>query len=174
MITVITGMTNQASTLNLQVRILQRRNVYTTRSLCQLPQSRSRFVCTDFMTAQYYTEITIGTPPQSFKVVLDTGYETAPPLFPYHSSFCSSSNLWVPSSQCTSIACFLHSKYDSSSSSSYRANGTQFEIRYGTGSMSGFVSNDHVSIGDLKIQHLDFAEAVQEPGLTFAFGKSVS
>lgn len=108
-----------------------------------------------FMTAQYYTEIQIGTPPQTFKVVLDTG----------------SSNLWVPSSQCTSIACFLHSKYDSSRSSSYKENGTSFEIRYGTGSMKGFVSNDHVSIGDINIKHLDFAEAVEEPGLTFAFGK---
>jgi len=109
----------------------------------------------NFMTAQYYTEINIGTPAQSFKVVLDTG----------------SSNLWVPSSKCTSIACFLHSKYDSSRSSTYKANGTEFEIRYGTGSMKGFVSKDDVSIGDLFIKGLDFAEAVEEPGLTFAFGK---
>lgn len=109
----------------------------------------------NFMTAQYYTEINIGNPPQSFKVVLDTG----------------SSNLWVPSSQCSSIACFLHSKYDSSYSNTYKENGTSFEIRYGTGSMKGFVSNDDVSIGDIKIKHLDFAEATEEPGLTFAFGK---
>jgi saccharopepsin len=83
----------------------------------------------------------------------------------------SSSNLWVPSSQCTSIACFLHSKYDSSQSSTYKANGSAFEIRYGSGSMKGFVSNDDISIGDLNIKGLDFAEAVEEPGLAFAFGK---
>ncbi|CAK5275513.1 unnamed protein product [Mycena citricolor] len=109
----------------------------------------------DFMNAQYFTEIQLGTPPQSFKVILDTG----------------SSNLWVPSSGCTSIACFLHAKYDASASSTYKKNGTTFEIHYGSGSMEGIVSNDMFTIGDLKVPKLDFAEATKEPGLAFAFGK---
>lgn len=45
----------------------------------------------DFMNAQYFTTVELGTPFQTFKVVLDTG----------------SSNLWVPSVKCTSIACFV-------------------------------------------------------------------
>lgn len=102
-----------------------------------------------------FSEIEVGTPPQTFKVVLDTG----------------SSNLWVPSSDCSSISCFLHNKYDSSSSSTYQKNGSEFEIRYGSGSLSGFVSQDNVKIGDLEIENQHFAEATEEPGLAFIFGK---
>ena len=131
----------------------------------------------DYMNAQYFAEIELGTPPQLFKVVLDTG----------------SSNLWVPGAKCTSIACFvrlphfhpnpawltddipstlqLHAKFDSSASSTYKANGTDFEIRYGSGSVEGFISRDTLSIGDLTIKGQDFGETTKEPGLAFAFGK---
>ncbi len=81
------------------------------------------------------------------------------------------SNLWVPSAKCTSSAFFLHAKYDSSASSTYKANGSEFSIQYGSGSMEGFVSRDVLTIGDLTVKDLDFAEATKEPGLAFAFGK---
>lgn len=110
---------------------------------------------TDFLNAQYFADIKLGTPPQDFKVILDTG----------------SANLWVPSESCTSIACFLHQKYDNTQSKTYRANGSSFEIQYGSGSMEGFVSNDVLRIGDLTVKNQDFAEATSEPGLAFAFGK---
>ena len=77
----------------------------------------------------------------------------------------------MPSSECGSIACYLHNKYDSSSSSTFQKNGSEFEIRYGSGSLSGFVSEDTVKIGDLKLEHQQFAEATSEPGLAFAFGR---
>jgi saccharopepsin len=65
----------------------------------------------------------------------------------------------------------LHSKYDSSASSTYVKNGSFFKIEYGSGRMSGFVSKDVMQIGDLKIDGQDFAEATFQPGTAFALSK---
>lgn len=55
---------------------------------------------------QYYGEIALGTPPQKFNVIFDTG----------------SSNLWIPSSHCGwfNIACRLHRRYFASKSTTYK------------------------------------------------------
>ncbi|KAF8143568.1 aspartic peptidase A1 [Mycena galopus ATCC 62051] len=130
----------------------------------------------DFMNAQYFAEIQLGTPPQSFQVVLDTGSPRHLRHFVTSPNFAKvshpiSSNLWVPSISCESTACVLHTQYDSKSSSTYKANGTAFSITYGSGSMQGFVSNDVLAIGDLEIPKQDFAEATNEPGMAFAIAK---
>ncbi|XP_042740124.1 renin isoform X1 [Lagopus leucura] len=109
-----------------------------------------------FFQTQYYGEISIGTPPQTFKVVFDTG----------------SANLWVPSCKCSPLysACISHSRYDSSKSRTYIANGTGFSIRYGTGSVKGFLSQDVVMVSDIPIIQV-FAEATVLPAFPFIFAR---
>ncbi|KAF7818025.1 aspartic proteinase-like isoform X2 [Senna tora] len=110
----------------------------------------------DYLDAQYYGEIEIGSPPQTFTVIFDTG----------------SSNLWVPSSKCYfSIACYIHNWYKSSKSSTYAENGTSCEIQYGSGSLYGFFSQDNVKVGDVVVKHQDFIEATSERSLSFALAK---
>jgi len=111
----------------------------------------------DLSDSQYYGPISLGNPPQNFTVIFDTG----------------SSNLWVPSSKCgkLDVACQTHNKYNSSASSTYVANGEGFEIQYGTGRLSGFLSQDTLWISDLEVLNQVFAEATKEPGVTFSAAK---
>ncbi|CAN1222701.1 Aspartic proteinase A1 [Linum grandiflorum] len=110
----------------------------------------------NYLDAQYYGEIGIGTPPQKFTVIFDTG----------------SSNLWVPSAKCYfSLSCFVHPKYKSSQSSTYKQNGKSAEIQYGTGAIAGFFSFDSVKVGNLVVKDQEFIEATREPGVTFLMAK---
>lgn len=106
----------------------------------------------NFDDAQYYGQVYIGTPHQSFLVLFDTG----------------SSNLWVPSSTCDN--CGAHNKFTDTDSSTYVANGTTFFIAYGTGELKGYLSSDIFTIGNLSTR-VTFGEATNEPGITFKEAK---
>ena len=95
-----------------------------------------------YFTLLYYGPITIGTPAQTFQIDFDTG----------------SSNLWVPSSKCTTSICAPHRKYNHDKSSTYKKDGRPFSIQYGRGSDDGFVSIDKVTIAGLTANNLPFGE----------------
>ncbi|XP_066907773.1 cathepsin D [Halyomorpha halys] len=111
----------------------------------------------NYMNAQYYGEIGLGTPAQKFSVIFDTG----------------SSNVWVPSKKCGwfNVACWLHKKYNSKESSTYKEDGTEISLDYVSGSLSGFLSTDTLEIAGMEIKGQTFIEATKEPGLTFAEAK---
>uniref|UniRef100_A0A915N0F5 Peptidase A1 domain-containing protein n=1 Tax=Meloidogyne javanica TaxID=6303 RepID=A0A915N0F5_MELJA len=75
---------------------------------------------------QYYGKIEIGSPPQRFNVLFDTG----------------SSNLWIPCSNCNNTACIQHSSFKCSNSTTCSHTGKSFTINYGTGSATGELLND--------------------------------
>jgi hypothetical protein len=63
----------------------------------------------------------------------------------------------------------LCSKYYSSNSSTYEKNGTIFEIMYGSGPVSGFMSKDNLNMGGLVVKAQEFAEVDVVAGLGMAF-----
>mmetsp|Transcript_18520 Transcript_18520/g.38741 ORF Transcript_18520/g.38741 Transcript_18520/m.38741 type:complete len:416 (+) Transcript_18520:155-1402(+) len=108
----------------------------------------------DYSNAQYYGEVMIGTPPQKFTVIFDTG----------------SSNLWVPKTKCKNCGYwFIHggkSKYDESKSSSFKKDGSDFKIQYGSGSVKGFFSRDEITLAkDIVVKDQKFAEVANAGGL---------
>jgi len=116
----------------------------------------------DYLNAQYYGPLTIGTPPQHFSILFDTG----------------SSNLWVPCKGCsfTDIACLLHNKFDCHASSTCNETSLNFHIQYGSGSMEGHVDYDVVCFGDPSSKfcadkNQGLACATAEPGLAFVAAK---
>ncbi|XP_074554218.1 nothepsin [Halichoeres trimaculatus] len=109
----------------------------------------------NFMDAQYYGEISLGTPEQNFSVVFDTG----------------SSDLWVPSSYCVSQACALHRRFRAFDSTSFRHDGRMFGIHYGSGHLLGVMGRDTLKIGGLMALNQEFGESVYEPGAAFVMAK---
>jgi len=142
--------------LNKEADAAKSRNLRSSGEDITLQKSESEAI-KDYSNAQYYGVVEIGTPPQSFEVIFDTG----------------SSNLWVPKVGCThcGLPFISHkSKYDDSKSSTYEVDGADFEIMYGSGSVSGFFSKDDVTLADdIVINAVEFAEVTDAGGLGMAY-----
>ncbi|CAI5777607.1 gastricsingastricsin-like [Podarcis lilfordi] len=108
-----------------------------------------------YMDASYYGEISIGTPPQNFLVLFDTG----------------SSNLWVPSVYCNSQACTGHSRFNPSQSSTYSTNGQTFSLQYGSGNLDGFFGFDTMRVSNIVVTKQEFGLSENEPGSNFVYAQ---
>ncbi|KAH7107915.1 acid protease [Auriculariales sp. MPI-PUGE-AT-0066] len=78
--------------------------------------------------SSYSATIQVGTPPQSFQVIVDTG----------------SSDLWLAGPQC--ISCDMD-MFATSQSSTYKETSEGIRISYGSGAASGYVASDTVTMG---------------------------
>ncbi|XP_001372683.1 chymosin-like [Monodelphis domestica] len=110
---------------------------------------------TNYLDSQYFGKIYIGTPPQEFTVVFDTG----------------SSNLWVPSVYCNSDACQNHHRFNPASSTTFRSTQEPLSIQYGTGSMEGVLGYDTVTVSQIVVPDQIFGLSTQEPGEIFTYSE---
>lgn len=141
-------------------RIIQRSHAATATSRKLLrgddKSKGENVIIRDLKNAQYYGEVSIGTPEQKFLVVFDTG----------------SADFWVPNASCQteSMNCSKKKTYDSSKSSTFAevAEGgeTAFNIQYGSGPVSGKYSTDTVKIADdYVVEAQTFAQVESTDGL---------
>lgn len=91
--------------------------------------------------ASYLGIVEIGTPPQQFEVVLDTG----------------SSDLWVTDTACD--ACQGGSLFDPEASSTFRPTSDYTNIRYGSGEIAGPIASETVRLGNFTVEGQDFIAA---------------
>jgi len=137
-------------------------NVAFANDMKQPLRADRRMYTTDlksYNNAQYYAQISIGTPPQCFLVVFDTG----------------SSNTWIPGTECVDAACLKKTKFQCTSSSTCKPTSEKMAIRYGIGEMEGIVESDKLCFGCQDggpcIDNQGFVESTSEPGFTFVHSK---
>lgn len=130
----------------------------------------------DYLNTQYYAEVKVGTPPQSFEVIYDTG----------------SSNLWIPkaNSLCTEPYTLITPDFHkfppitiktvhkdgliTEQSSTFKEIDENMAIRYGTGAVSGRFCTDTVTLAkdmEVKNQYFAIVEDCDPMGLIYKMGK---
>jgi hypothetical protein len=134
---------NPEFNLDVQAEALKLNNRYAKKA-------NGEVIINNYQNAQYYGEVSVGSPPQVMDVIYDTG----------------SSNLWVPN---TKNRLSQHRIYDNTLSETYVANGTEFRIEYGSGPVAGVFSTDTVSMGGIKVSDYSFAEVDDYSGLGLAY-----
>jgi len=104
---------------------------------------------------EYFGQVAVGTPPQYFKVVFDTG----------------SGILWVPSHLCTGEACKDHTRLVEDTDQSLKVDRGYVNIKYGTGRMRGRRATDVVQVAGVNVKKQDFLLSTDEDGLVFRNGR---
>ncbi|NXJ84152.1 PEPC protein, partial [Trogon melanurus] len=101
----------------------------------------------------YFGEISIGTPPQNFLVLFDTG----------------SANLWVPSTYCQTAACGNHATFNYNLSSTFSGTDVTYTLTYGFGDVSVELGYDTVTIQNIVVRNQEFGLSLNEPSSPFYY-----
>lgn len=107
--------------------------------------------------ASYAGTVSIGTPPQDFYVIMDTG----------------SSDLWVMADQCQE--CQGMTKFNNAASSSLQLPQQPFQVSYGSGDVAGEIAVDTVSCAGFTVNNQGFGlvERTQSQGVGSSSGNLI-
>ncbi|KGB77646.2 endopeptidase [Cryptococcus deuterogattii R265] len=94
----------------------------------------------------YLCEVQIGTPPQSFLMLMDTG----------------SADTWVPSTECLPQNCGNHLSLGANVSSTFQKSNRTFEVTYGSGAVSGVIGVDTITVAGMTLDNHPIGVTLQE------------
>ncbi|KAF7724698.1 hypothetical protein EC973_000806 [Apophysomyces ossiformis] len=107
----------------------------TLNGLKQMSLGLETSLLNDLEMHELGVQVAIGTPPQEFLLLLDSG----------------SSDTWIPSKRCQlQDGCPSSNHYDPAASSTYNASEYDYSLQYVTGSTTGNYFQDSITIGDVK------------------------
>ncbi|KAH7040473.1 aspartic peptidase domain-containing protein [Microdochium trichocladiopsis] len=92
-------------------------------------------VLQDGSDTTYFIDAKLGSKQKSLYMLLDTGASTT----------------WVMGEGCQSEACGIHDSFGPDDSSSYTDTGVEFSVNYGSGSVTGHMIKDKMSIANLEV-----------------------
>ncbi|XP_057583124.1 pregnancy-associated glycoprotein 2-like [Hippopotamus amphibius kiboko] len=107
----------------------------------------------NYLDVCYVGNITIGTPPQEFRVVFDT----------------TSSFMWVPSINCSSLSYRTHNLFNPQLSTTFQPSGRSFNLEYGSWRIVGILAYDTVRIMNLVDLGQAFILSEMQSGMFQAF-----
>uniref|UniRef100_A0A5S6QGG9 Peptidase A1 domain-containing protein n=1 Tax=Trichuris muris TaxID=70415 RepID=A0A5S6QGG9_TRIMR len=111
----------------------------------QLMETMGQQKLYDYASILTIGDISIGTPPQTFSMMMDT----------------TSGDTWIPGRYCAYNGCGNMKEFDSFMSSTYSRTGLKVALRHGPGMIYGFTAVDNICIANLCSQKQQFMEGYQ-------------
>lgn len=105
-------------------------------------QANSVAIDQDGTDYSYICTIQVGASGKAMQMLIDTG----------------AANTWMMGSDCSSEPCLAHNTFGANDSTSLQVTDTEFNLTYGSGTVSGLIFNDAVKMADFSIS-LSFGSA---------------
>ncbi|KAI4167600.1 MAG: hypothetical protein LQ343_007098, partial [Gyalolechia ehrenbergii] len=114
---------------------IKRDNRYDFVTASPPTQTNSESIHNDGTDFSYFASIDFGSSGKTLYMLVDTG----------------ATNTWVMGSECKSEVCADHNTFGASDSTSIEVYSDEFDLTYGTGSVSGLTATDTVSIAGISV-----------------------